>query len=52
MRPSAATCTWTHDSAIYEWERGEEMAADLVEVSEVEAEALVERFREKWGAEG
>jgi hypothetical protein len=39
------------DSAIYEWERGEEMGTELIEISEVEAEALVERFREKWGAE-
>jgi hypothetical protein len=44
--------TWKRDSAIYEWERGEEMGADLVEVSEAEAQALIERFREKWGREG
>jgi hypothetical protein len=44
--------TWMRDSAIYEWERGEEMGTDLVEISEAEAEALVERFREKWGAQG
>ena len=39
------------DSAIYEWERGEEMGAELVEISKAEAQALVERFREKWGAQ-
>lgn len=44
--------TWTRDSAIYEWERGEEMGTELIEISEDEAEALVERFREKWGVEG
>jgi hypothetical protein len=47
-----ADLTWRRDSAIYEWERGEELGADLVEVSEAEAQALVERFREKWGREG
>ena len=44
--------TWKRDSAIYEWERGEEMGADLVEISAAEAHALIERFREKWGQEG
>ena len=44
--------TWKRDSAIYEWERGEEMGADLVEISETEARAVIERFREKWGQEG
>ena len=44
--------SWGHTTAISEWDRGEELTRDLVEVSEVEAEALVERFREKWGAEG
>jgi hypothetical protein len=43
--------TWMRDSAIYEWERGEEMGAELVEISEAEAQALVERFRERWGAQ-
>ena len=44
--------TWKRDSAIYEWERGEEMGADLVEISAAEAQTLIERFREKWGREG
>ena len=44
--------TWKRDSAIYEWERGEEMGMDLVEISEAEAQALIGRFREKWGQEG
>ncbi|MDR0341509.1 MAG: hypothetical protein LBI49_00070, partial [Nocardiopsaceae bacterium] len=34
--------TWQRDSAIYEWERGEEMGTSLVEVSEDEAERLIE----------
>lgn len=40
--------SWGSDSAIYEWERGEEMGASLVEISGPEAEALIQRFREKW----
>jgi hypothetical protein len=44
--------TWKRDSAIYEWERGEEMGADLVEISEADARAVIERFREKWSQEG
>jgi hypothetical protein len=47
-----ADLTWQRDSAIYEWERGEEMGADLVEVTEAEAQVMIERFREKWGREG
>ena len=42
--------TWMRDSAIYEWERGEEMGADLVEISEAEAERLIQSFRQEWGA--
>ena len=44
--------TWGDTTAIAEWDRGEELTRDLVEISEAEAEALIERFREKWGAEG
>jgi hypothetical protein len=43
--------TWQRDAAIIEWEHGD-AGADLVEISETEAQALVERFREKWGREG
>jgi hypothetical protein len=42
--------TWAPDSAIVEWEYGD-VGADLVEISEAEAEALIERFRERWGAQ-
>lgn len=43
--------TWQRDTAIIEWEYGN-LVGELVEISEAEAQALVERFREKWGAEG
>lgn len=43
--------TWGTTSAIVEWKR-DAMDFTLVEISEDEAEALVERFREKWGVEG
>jgi hypothetical protein len=42
--------TWVPSSAIIEWEYGD-VGAELIEISEADAEALVERFREKWGAE-
>ncbi len=44
--------SWARDSAIYEWERGEEMGATLVEIGEPDARALIEQFRKKWGEEG
>jgi hypothetical protein len=44
--------SWARDSAIYEWERGEEMGASLVEISDAEATELIERFRQKWSEEG
>lgn len=40
--------TWVRSAEIYQWERGEEMGPDLVEIGAHEAEALIERFREKW----
>lgn len=39
--------TWRQTSAIVEWKR-DAMDFDLVEISEAEAAALIERFREKW----
>lgn len=39
--------TWTRDSAIYEWERGEEMGADLVEISEADAEQVIQEFQQE-----
>lgn len=40
--------TWARDSAIYEWERGEEMGTRLQVITREEAEQLINRFREKW----
>jgi hypothetical protein len=40
--------TWIRSSEIYEWERGENFGPDLVEISKEDAEALIERFRQKW----
>jgi hypothetical protein len=42
---------WAHTSAIVEWNR-DAMDFDLVEISEAEADELIERFRVKWGQEG
>lgn len=44
--------SWGYTNAIVEWNRGEELTRDLIEVSQAEAEALIERFREKWGRGG
>jgi hypothetical protein len=43
--------TWAHTSAIIEWNR-DAIDFGLVEISEAEAQALIERFREKWSQEG
>ena len=43
--------TWSRDSAIYEWERGEEMGAELVEISATDAERVVQGFRQQRGAQ-
>lgn len=40
--------TWARSAEIYQWERGENFGPDLVEISEKEAEALIEQFRRKW----
>jgi hypothetical protein len=40
--------SWKFTDAVYQDERGENFGPDLVEISQGEAEALVERFREKW----
>jgi hypothetical protein len=44
--------TWGHTSAIVEWNRGEELTRDLIEISDDEANELIERFREKWSQKG
>jgi len=38
---------WQADSLIIEWRRGDSVE-ELHEISQGEAEALIERFREKW----
>ncbi len=43
--------SWGHTSAIAEWKR-DALDFNLVEITEAEAEALIERFREKWQVEG
>ena len=39
--------SWEQDTVITEWKRGD-AAEELLEISEDEAGALVERFRRKW----
>jgi hypothetical protein len=43
--------TWERDTAIIEWEYGN-LIGTLTEISEVEAQELVDRFREKWSEKG
>ena len=43
--------TWKRTPLIVEWERAE-ATDDLVEVSEAEAERIIERLRERWSARG
>lgn len=40
--------SWQYTSALYEWEMGDVSGRELTEISEEEAERLVERFRERW----
>jgi hypothetical protein len=40
--------TWRLDSAIVEWEYGD-LGAELVRISEQEAENLTQAFRARWG---
>lgn len=42
---------WEPTSAVTQWEYGN-LPGELVEVSEDEAERLIERFRAKWAEEG
>lgn len=39
--------SWALDSAIVEWEYGD-LGADLVKISELEAENLTQAFRARW----
>jgi hypothetical protein len=40
--------SWKFTDAIYQDERGENFGPSLVEITEGEAEALIEKFREQW----
>jgi len=40
--------TWGPTTAVIDWEYGN-LSGELVRITEAEAEAQVERFREKWG---
>jgi len=40
--------SWAFTDVIYQDERGENFGPELVEISAEEAEALVERFRQRW----
>lgn len=42
---------WRFTPAIVEWERAES-TDDLIEVSEEEADRIIERFRQEWGGTG
>jgi hypothetical protein len=42
---------WHRTSVIVEWERAES-TDDLIEVSEDEANRIIERFRARWSADG
>jgi hypothetical protein len=42
--------SWERDTAIIEWEYGN-LVGELTEISEAEAQVLIERFREKWAAQ-
>ena len=42
---------WQFTSLIVEWKRAES-TDDLVEISEDEAEQIIDRFRAKWGSKG
>jgi hypothetical protein len=43
--------SWGDTSAIAEWDRGEELTRDLVEISEADAARRIERFRQEWGGQ-
>ena len=44
----ARDLSWSFTDTIYQLERGENFGPELVEISEDEANVLIERFRERW----
>ena len=42
--------SWEPTSAITQWEYGN-LSGELVELSEADADRLIERFRQEWGAQ-
>jgi hypothetical protein len=43
--------TWVHNPGLAGWERGD-LTTTYVEVSDDDAERIIERFRAKWGSDG
>jgi hypothetical protein len=41
--------TWDHTTVIVDWNRGE-IGRDLIEISEEEANRIIERFRTTWSS--
>jgi hypothetical protein len=44
----ARDLSWSFTDAIYQLERGENFGPELVEISEAEANVLMERFKQRW----
>ena len=51
MKRSHETLSWQFTSAIVEWKRAES-TDDLVEITEDEANRIIEQFRARWSADG
>jgi hypothetical protein len=44
--------SWQASSALFEWETGDVSGRELVEISEPQAEQLIDSFRTKWKKPG
>jgi hypothetical protein len=44
--------SWQASSALYEWETGDVSGRELVEITEPQAEQLIDSFRAKWKKPG
>jgi hypothetical protein len=40
--------SWQASSALFEWETGDVSGRELIEISDAEAQQLIEGFRAKW----